>query len=344
MQCRNCENYSDSEFRYCPRCGAPSSLGWPLAGAPWLRRPAAIAGLAVLVIAWLFALQRALWLPARTPDRGSPLASVPQQMPADKPDLRHVQARPESTSPTRKTVRHRAPAKALSMASTKPAPKKRAAARPTRLAVGGSVDEPVVARPQWRVKTRRITSKPITSGAPRSLPKATRPQRTLLADASDAATPPVRIVPRRESPARARAARAPSRRERARVRSWREDSSRPRSVVWSSPNPRANTQAPLVPARFEPRPPPPDVARSTRLVVHVTAQPAGPRTYVYYNGGRGLGLTPLRIRFDRPGAHRLVFWTPSLGRLVKRSIHVSGRGPQRLAVRMGSARQIARAR
>src|SRR5207247_1666070 len=37
-----------------------ASLGWPVAGGPWLRRPAAVIGLGVLLAAWLLALQRAI--------------------------------------------------------------------------------------------------------------------------------------------------------------------------------------------------------------------------------------------------------------------------------------------
>src|SRR5205807_6184839 len=45
----------------------PNSLAWPVAGAPSLRRPAAVVGLALLLIAWLVALQRQLWLPSGGP-------------------------------------------------------------------------------------------------------------------------------------------------------------------------------------------------------------------------------------------------------------------------------------
>src|SRR5260370_38751839 len=70
MFCRNCRCDLDDGFRYCPRCGAPNSLAslaWPAAGAPWLRHPAAVGSLAFLLIAWLVALQRQLWLPGHAP-------------------------------------------------------------------------------------------------------------------------------------------------------------------------------------------------------------------------------------------------------------------------------------
>src|SRR5688572_11588150 len=122
MQCRNCEHYSDSEFRYCPRCGAPSSLGWPMAGAPWLRRPAAIAGLAILIVAWLFALQRALWVPARSPDGRVPATSAPVQEIVRTPDAPAVpeQSRPATTD---KQARIPVATKPTIATSIKPAPR-----------------------------------------------------------------------------------------------------------------------------------------------------------------------------------------------------------------------------
>src|SRR5437867_2119563 len=68
MECRNCRHHLHDGDRYCPRCGAPTTM-WPTAGAPWLRRPAAVGGLAVLLIAWLVALQRQVWQPTHAPPK-----------------------------------------------------------------------------------------------------------------------------------------------------------------------------------------------------------------------------------------------------------------------------------
>jgi hypothetical protein len=82
---------------------------------------------------------------------------------------------------------------------------------------------------------------------------------------------------------------------------------------------------------------------ASNLTVSVTARPYGVKTFVFMDGGRELGIAPLRVRFDRPGRHHLLFFAPSLGRAgrVSRVIHVTGRARQWVAATMGPSREVA---
>lgn len=328
MQCRNCEHYSDNEFRYCPRCGAPSSLGWPMAGAPWLRRPAAIAGFGILIVAWLFALQRALWMPDRAPEPGKPMVSTPERAVVRTPDATRDQDRRTGSGATQEGARRESPAKAPVSVAVKPAAAERAADRS-----------------RWAVKARRVSESRVAIAPTRPRPQPVRSGQTMLAAASVTITPRARPAsPRRTAPPRPRAQTRPaSRPTRARVGSWRAASTQGQSVWSGSQRNLANQQPRLVSARYE-RKPRPSVAQSSAMVVHVTARAAGQTTYVYYNGGSMLGIAPLRVRFNRPGRHRLTFFTPRLASWSERWVTVRGRGPQRLAVRMTPGQNLARAR
>jgi hypothetical protein len=365
MQCRNCEHYSDNEFRYCPRCGAPSSLGWPMAGAPWLRRPAAIAGLGVLIVAWLFALQKALWVPASGPEQGTRMARAavpvrdtpvprapepkrdtpvkrapePERAPLpqrDTPKTQPVIQKPQAVSKQERTERPRPAA-----ARVAPTPSRRA---PVTAPSPPAAGRPPVARPRLAVRTRKVRESAVARSVPPSLPPVRRLGQALLADSSDVTRSVQDAVWRPQASPRPQTQNRPTaRRQRSRVGSWREQSGPRGSVLSGSPSRSEKPQPQLVAARFERRPPPPEVARSSNLVVNVTARSAGHRTYVYYDGGRMLGIAPLKVRFDRPGRHRLTFWTPRRASRTERTVVVRGRGPQRLAVRMAPTRQLARA-
>src|SRR5438132_1514740 len=52
---------------------------------------------------------------------------------------------------------------------------------------------------------------------------------------------------------------------------------------------------------------------ASNLTVNISARPYGVKTFVYMDGGRELGIAPLRVRFDRPGRHKLLFMAPDLG-------------------------------
>ncbi len=88
----------------------------------------------------------------------------------------------------------------------------------------------------------------------------------------------------------------------------------------------------------------PSTTRRADLVVHVSARPYGRKTFVYYNAGSMLGTTPLSIRFPRTGRHRLVFWTPSLGRRVTRWVEVGRGDTPWVSVTMGPDRNLAMGR
>jgi hypothetical protein len=82
---------------------------------------------------------------------------------------------------------------------------------------------------------------------------------------------------------------------------------------------------------------------ASNLTVSVSARPYGVKTFVYMDGGRELGIAPLRVRFDRPGRHQLLFFAPSLGRAgrVSRVVHVTGRNRQWVSATMGPSREVA---
>jgi hypothetical protein len=123
---------------------------------------------------------------------------------------------------------------------------------------------------------------------------------------------------------------------RRRMRSWYQSSSARQAAL--SPQPVERPK--LVSARFRPSTLPP-LVRRPELVVQVNARPYGSKTFVYYNAGSQIGMTPLAIQFDRPGRHRLDFFTPSTGSRITRWVTVGGKAPQRLTVRTGPPRELA---
>ena len=215
MQCRNCGSNLEEGFRYCPRCGAPGSLGWPAAGGPWLRRPAAVAGLALMVIAWLAALQRQLWFSGRPP-AGSPpahsawLAARPSTpLPNSGPD-RPVAGppggrilAPRSHQPGA-VVRHRAPSEPDRVASRRELP-----CRSLRLRPRGSRPRPA------RVDGRPGPHSTPGSGQPpcrqpRAPPRGAPGSRVTSSRRSGPAGPPGRSASPVEPPAAGRGSLVPS--------------------------------------------------------------------------------------------------------------------------------------
>jgi hypothetical protein len=275
MQCRNCRCYLENDYRYCPRCGAPSSR-WPMPGAPWLRHPAAIGGLAVLLVAWLIALQSQM--------RGSALGpSAKERQPAPEPQ---VVARAPTGLPWYEQQPRSSHSLPVSM---------RQGDRSDRRATRSHTVHPPTRRAAYRKPIRRSQ------------------------DSGRVATWRARPVKRERARYLARARRPHQQRRMAR---W---------SVFGTP----------VPARFSANPSR-RTAASSGLIVNVTARPYGAKTFVYLNRGSMLGTTPLSVRFDRPGRHQLLFWTPSLGKRVVRTVQVSARGRQWVSATMGASRELAR--
>jgi hypothetical protein len=96
-----------------------------------------------------------------------------------------------------------------------------------------------------------------------------------------------------------------------------------------------------VPARFH-YDTPYGVPTRPDLIVNVSAQSHGAKTYIYFNGGRVLGLAPLPVQFDRPGRYRLTFWTPALHQHAAKMIEVTGRGRQWVSIDMRPGPELAR--
>jgi hypothetical protein len=86
------------------------------------------------------------------------------------------------------------------------------------------------------------------------------------------------------------------------------------------------------------------VVNASNLIVNISARPYGTRTFVYMDGGRELGIAPVRVRFDRPGHHHLFFFTPTLGShaRVNRMFNVTGQSRQWVSVTMAPSREVAR--
>lgn len=299
MECRNCRCHLETDCRYCPRCGTPTALGWPTAGAPWLRRPAAVIALALLLIAWLVALQRAIWLPPRLP-AGAPRMSSPGAVIAERPP----EAPPAPSLPAAGPAASPQPAPVFPDTRSSPAPPRPTPARPAARALPGEDRRGIMPRPQpARAAIPRPRPRPRLAYLPR--PKAARSRPPL----PGAGRPP--------------AAGARSRRSTT-------------TLV------RNRTARPLVPARFQFSASWRTRARVTDTTVDLSVRPYGPRTYVYLNGGRELGIAPLAVRFDRPGRYKLLFWTPDLSRRVTRTVRVAGRGRQWVSVTMSPSRELAR--
>jgi hypothetical protein len=83
---------------------------------------------------------------------------------------------------------------------------------------------------------------------------------------------------------------------------------------------------------------------AANLVVNIAARPYAARTFVYMDGGRELGIAPLRVQFDRSGRHRLLFFAPSLGvhGRVTKVIDVRPRSRRWVSVTLGPSREVAR--
>jgi len=309
MQCRNCRCYLDDEFRYCPRCGAPNSVAYPVAGAPWLRRPAAVVGLTVLLIAWLAALQRQLWLPhgASSP----PATRVAARQPETVPALQQTATQPSRAMVPTASLRPRPTPPISSRGAQRPkAVRKNRDTRPAA---------PRAPAAHSRVLVARQPARPRGQSQSGDRPGA-RNRTDYLAALPDA--PPGRFAPRRGL------------RLASRSRAWMTGSRR-LNDPWSRP-------AVLVrsPGRESARP----SIVASNLTVSISARPYGVKTFVYMDGGRELGIAPLRVQFDRPGRHSLFFFAPSLGRAgrVNRGITVTGGGRQWVSATMGSSREIAR--
>lgn len=89
---------------------------------------------------------------------------------------------------------------------------------------------------------------------------------------------------------------------------------------------RVPPPAPHVRPASRPVPPAPPagtvraVERKTWVVIQAT--PPNVETFIYANGGRLLGRAPVRTAELPPGTHRLLFWAPSIGGRVSRTIVV----------------------
>jgi hypothetical protein len=306
MPCRNCGYTLDDEFRYCPRCGAPSSLAWPAAGGPWLRRPAAVAGLSFLLIVWLAALQKQLWISGRSPagSRSHPVAQIA--------------ARPPAMVPVAGQGADSLPMPPASVLTSPPGQSRRLSSR------GRPVEHRNGAAP-------RVTSVPRVIGARH---RAVRRQRqTPAAGAAVAGSRQILLAsfpePWPRSPVSGIARTHPG------GHYARPRSHRPAADPWSRP--------PVL-VKSPPRCPGEPVADSSNLIVNISARPYGATTHVYLNGATWLGNVPLRARFPRPGRYRLFFFTPAMGPRgrVYKSIDVTGRGRQWVSVTMGPSREFAR--
>jgi hypothetical protein len=310
MQCRSCRCYLDDEFRYCPRCGAPNSVAYPVAGAPWLRRPAAVVGLALLLIAWLAALQRQLWLP-----RG-----------ASSPPSTRIAARPPETVP------------ALQQNATEPSP------MPVPTAtLWPHPPAPVSSRGAGRPETvqkNRGTRQPAAPRAPVALSRAViaRPpaRHRGQGQEGDRAGTSAGMVRLAALPAAPRGRYTP--------RSGSSMASRGRSWMTGSRRASDPWRQPAVFVRSPGRAPAPFERIASGLTVNISARPYGVKTWVFMDGGKRLGQAPLRVRFDRPGRHHLLFFAPDLGPSgrVNRTIEVTGRNRQWVSATMGPTREFAR--
>jgi hypothetical protein len=324
MPCRNCKHELNSDCRYCPRCGAPASLGWPVAGGPWLRRPAAVIGLGVLLAAWLLALQRAIRV--NRPPAGREIVVQP--------------ARPTSPSPQRADkaplITER-PA-AVSVPIRPIGPTRATGSGPSGARSGRAIGQPErVKPPVVRVERHAATA--------RAQPAAPQDHTAQSRTVRIAAVPDQYRVRYRGSPPPTRPERKPVGvrpigHRGIRVAAWRGEGTPERTQMTASAA-FSPWRIAIVAARYHPTPLPP-LPRSSGLIVHVRAQPQGVPTFVYYNAGRILGTAPLDVRFDRPGRYRLTFWTPSIRGRATRWVTVGGNRPLRLAVVMGSSREIAR--
>jgi hypothetical protein len=311
MYCRNCRRELSRDDRYCPRCGTPSALGWPVAGAPWLRRPAAVAAFAVLLMAWLFALQHALRRPTHPLGAGtaSPeisdrtMARLPEPLPTIRPlpPVRQVEegprARRRMSDQTTHVARVAIVARPL---RTDHAPRGQAAPR-TSPAV-------VQARnfPAHRAMNRAVRRVP-SSRAGGSIPASTFRLAARPAPRPRPATLDARGV-------------APARRALYRVAGWRS---------WYRPSWQSLSR----------------IARGTSdsgASVYISARPYGRRTFVYYRGGCLIGETPFTWRSPKPGRHMLLFWTPSLRKRVTRWVTVGEGERTAVSVAMGPDRNLAR--
>jgi len=194
MQCRNCRCYLDDEFRYCPRCGAPNALAWPSAAAPWVRRPAAVAGLALLLIGWLVALQRQLWPSSSAPGAISapPAARVAELPSSSAPGWR---------APTTAPPTHRGGTARRQESVTRVSGKR---VEPPRLQAGKERRAPVAERShrlrlssRASVTVRRPSAAPpVSSGRPRLVAAGPTPRqhRRLYRRAFDSWTKPAVFV------------------------------------------------------------------------------------------------------------------------------------------------------
>jgi hypothetical protein len=325
MQCRNCRCYLDDDFRYCPRCGTPNTLAWPVSRAPWVRRPAAVVGVALLLIGWLAALQRQLWLP-----RGGLGAS-------SRPPMRLAARLPEPEWPPRQRtsqVRYSPVARARSAPNGSQANSAvRRQAPPTR---GERKRKPVfpspatrsqVSRPGLRVASRRESLRQESRSGKHGV---TRDRKLLLATLPEL---PERVSrPRDFARPWALSPRRP--RREPRLSRFRPIGQRRGNDPWARPPVFVCT-----PGSRSPRP----TLTASNLTVSISAKPYGVKTFVYMDGGRELGIAPLRVRFDRPGRHRLFFFAPTLGRAgrVHRVIQVTGRSRQWVAATMSPTREVA---
>jgi hypothetical protein len=85
---------------------------------------------------------------------------------------------------------------------------------------------------------------------------------------------------------------------------------------------------------------------ASNLTVSISARPYGVKTFVYMDGGRELGIAPVRVHFDRPGRHQLHFFSPNLvGRAAHlyRTVYVTGKNRQWVSATMGPTREVAAA-
>jgi zinc ribbon protein len=306
MRCRNCGYNLDDEFRYCPRCGAPSSLAWPAAGGPWLRRPAAVASLALLLIVWLAALQKQLWISGRSP-AGSRSHPVTQ-----------IAARPPATLPAAGQGSGSLPMPPASVLTSHPGQSRQLSSR------GRLVEHRNVAAP-------RVTSVPRIAGARHRIVRRLR--QTPAAGAAVAGSRQILLASLPDSwpryPVNAMAP-AHQRGHYARLRSHR-----PAADPWS--------RAPVL-VKSHTRCLGESVVDSSNLIVNISARPYGATTHVYLNGATWLGNVPLRAQFPHPGRYRLFFFTPAMGPRgrVYKTIDVTGRGRQWVSVTMGPSREFAR--
>jgi hypothetical protein len=322
MECRNCHHYLNDGYRYCPRCGAPSTV-WPGAGAPWLRRPAAVGGLALLLTAWLVALQRQLWQPAHPPTKPNPPGGSLQvaRLPSIKERSLVESTDRNSASQTRST-HHSVHASTVTIEPKRPSLRTHATVSPHRQLAFASRQKVT----ELGTHNRRSAEARAFDRQGGETPATPRPSRRLAALRAGAAM---------RSPSGigymsfARSTERP-------VLRWADMPSTGRSTVGRSP--WAQT---AVAARFHPRPERQLPSRRADLLVNVSSRPYGAKTFVYYNAGRLLGTTPLPVQFDRPGRYRLTFWTPSLRRRATKIVAVTGRGRQWVSATMGSSRELA---